>query len=67
MITQIELEQKIIKITCLIHKDFPELAKYVTEMPANNAENDEVNIKTLEEYFHSLRELLDKYAKTHLD
>ena len=66
MKTKIALEQKIMNITAAIHKEYPELSKYISEMPANNAEEEEINIKTLENYYHSLEELVDKYAKTHL-
>lgn len=66
MITQIEIEKKIIKITSVIQIEYPELAKYIKEMPDNNSENAEVTIKTLQEYYHSLEEILGKYAKSHL-
>ncbi|MFT6960103.1 MAG: hypothetical protein ACJA17_001204, partial [Polaribacter sp.] len=33
MKTKIELEQDIISITSKIHKEFPELVKYITEIP----------------------------------
>ena len=65
MKTKKELEEQIINITSIIHKEFPELSKYIAEMPANNSENDDVTIKTLEEYYRSLEELVDNYAKTH--
>ena len=35
MKTKIELEQDIISITSKIHKEFPELVKYITEIPIN--------------------------------
>jgi uncharacterized protein YecA (UPF0149 family) len=67
MKTKIAIEQKIINITSFIHKEYPELSKYISEMPPNNSENDEITIKTLESYYHSLEELIDKYAKTHVE
>ena len=60
-----EIEQKIIKITTKIHEEFPELSKFIQEMPENNSENDEVTVKSLENYYESLKAMLKKYAKTH--
>ncbi|TLP80148.1 hypothetical protein [Maribacter sp. ACAM166] len=65
MKTKIELEQNIISITAKIHKEFPELSKHITEIPVNDSEEDEIDIKNLEDYYHSLVEILSKYAKTH--
>ncbi|MFT6036698.1 MAG: hypothetical protein ACJAT1_002080 [Marivirga sp.] len=62
---KLEVEQEIIKITLLINKEYPELSKYISEMPPNNSESDEVTIETLEKYYHSLEELIANYAKTH--
>jgi hypothetical protein len=66
MKTNIEWDQDILKITNTIHQKFPELSKYINEMPENYSENEEVSNKTLEDYYHSLEELVNKYAKTHL-
>jgi hypothetical protein len=65
MSTILELEQKIINITSVIQQEYPELGKYITEMPENNSEEEEINIETLKSYYHSLEELVEKYAKTH--
>lgn len=65
MNTKIELQQKIISITAKIHKEFPELSKHISEIPINDSEEDEINIKNLEDYYHSLKEIVNKYAKTH--
>ena len=65
MKTKIELEQNIISITAKIHKEFPELSKHITEIPVNNSEEDEINIKNLEAYYNSLNEIVSKYAKAH--
>lgn len=59
------LEQSIIKITTTIKQDYPELSKFIVEMPMNNSENEEVNFKSLEDYYNSLKNILNKYAKTH--
>jgi hypothetical protein len=65
MKTKIELEQDIILITTIINREFPELSKYIIEMPENNVEEEKINTKNLEEYYQSLLVLVTKYAKTH--
>ncbi|MFT5754002.1 MAG: hypothetical protein ACI9FW_002226 [Flavobacterium sp.] len=65
MKTKADLEQSIIKITTTIKEEYPELSKFIHEMPMNNSENEEVNLKSLKKYYNSLEDLLDKYAKTH--
>lgn len=65
MKTKIELEQDIINMTNSIRKNFPELAKYIAEIPINNSENESINIKNLKDYYNTLDELISKYSKTH--
>jgi hypothetical protein len=65
MKTKIELQQNIINITATIHQEFPELSKYIVEMPVKSSKADGINIKDLESYYQSLKELVIKYAKTH--
>jgi hypothetical protein len=67
MKTTAELEQDILTITMSIDKDFPELSKYIKEMPAKVSMKDEeeINIKNLKEYYNSLKEMKSEYAKTH--
>lgn len=65
MKTKMQLEQSIIKITTTIKQKYPELSKFIIEMPENNSESEEVTIKSLEDYYNSLEDLLNKYAKTH--
>jgi phage host-nuclease inhibitor protein Gam len=65
MQTKTELEQRIIRITGKIHKEFPELVKYITEIPINISAEAEGNIKNLEDYYSSLEEIIHKYSKTH--
>jgi len=68
MKTKTELEQDIIIITTKIHTEFPELSKYISEMPENVSEIGAAGIgtKNLKEYYNSLEELLLKYSKTHI-
>ena len=65
MQTKTELEQRIISITGKIHKEFPELVKYITEIPIHISAEAEGNIKNLEDYYSSLEEIINKYSKTH--
>ncbi len=62
-----ELNDEILKITMLIAEKFPELSKYVTEMPVStpDVENPEVTQKKLQEYYDSLLALLKKYNTNH--
>lgn len=67
MKTENELNHKILKITLLIRQDYPELSKYLLEMPETipHIENPEMNIKVLKGYLSSLKEILYKYAPNH--
>jgi hypothetical protein len=65
MKTKIELEQDIISITSKIHREFPELVKYITEIPIHISAEAEGNIKNLENYYSSLEEIIRTYSKTH--
>lgn len=67
MKTETDLEKEIIVITMKIQSEYPELSKYIKEMPINILESntDAINNKHMEEYYNSLVELLAEYAKTH--
>jgi hypothetical protein len=67
MKTEQELTNDILKITMMINEKFPELSKYITEMPVTIPDTDdpEINIKNLSDYKESLESLLKKYAKGH--
>lgn len=65
MKTIVEAEQAIIKITATIYEKYPELSKFISEMPVNNSGNEVVNIKNLQEYYNSFQELLEHFAATH--
>lgn len=66
MKTKIEWEQNITKITDKIYQEFPELSKYISEMPTATIENDKISLKNLEDYYQSLEDIVNKYAKTHI-
>ena len=67
MKTERELNQKILKVTLLIRKDYPELSKYLLEMPETipDIENPQMNNEVLKGYLKSLKEILNKYAPNH--
>jgi two-component system OmpR family response regulator len=62
-----ELNTKILKATMMIMEKYPELSKYIEEMPETIPdENDpEVTLKNLKSYYNSLDSLLKKYVLEH--
>ncbi|MFY7860908.1 MAG: hypothetical protein ACOVP5_01680 [Chitinophagales bacterium] len=68
MKTKIEIEQNILEIIMKIHGEFPELSKYISEMPDNNSISNANHIdkRSFEKYWSSLDNILSAYAKTHL-
>jgi hypothetical protein len=65
MKTKEEWDQDIKNITNLIYRKYPELSKYISEIPFKDTGKDEVTLESLEDYYHSLEELVYEYAKTH--
>lgn len=67
MKTKAELEEDIINITLKIQGKYPELTKFITEIPGKNTgtNSDEIDTKNLKDYYNSLEDLVSKYAKTH--
>lgn len=65
MKTKIELEEGIMILTNKINSEFPELSKYIAEIPVIETESSGVNNKNLEEYYESLKGIIKKYATTH--
>lgn len=62
-----DLNKKIMEITMLIQTKYPELSKYLNEMPATIPieENPKINSENLQKYYNSLEELMKKYAIEH--
>jgi uncharacterized protein YdcH (DUF465 family) len=60
-----ELEQKIINFTAKILEEYQELSKYISEMPANNSEDEKIKIENFEKYYQSLRDVVHQYSQTH--
>jgi len=67
MKTENELNADILKITTTIKQEFPELLKYLNEMPVTipNSAHPEINIKALADYYNSLCTLMKDYAVSH--
>ena len=65
MKTEKELDAAILKITLKIKEQYPELSKYISEMPVTipNMENPKMDIKALQDYHDSLDILLKDYIK----
>lgn len=69
MKTKAELDRDIIKITNEINEAYPELVKYILEMPNTDPSEQKsgVNLKTLKDYYYPFKEFVSEYAKTHPD
>jgi hypothetical protein len=63
MKTEKELDSDILHITMKIKEQYPELSKYILEMPVTipNVENPEMNRKIVQDYYDSLEILLQDY------
>lgn len=61
------LNSKILKITLTIMEQYPELSKYLEEMPVTipNETNPEITLKNLNAYYESLKLMLDSYKLEH--
>lgn len=67
MKTEKELNEAILKITMKIRNEYPELNKYLLEMPATipDVNNPKINSMVLQDYYDSLENLLKKYIPGH--
>ncbi len=67
MKTEHQLTDDILKITMVIRNEYPELLKYLNEMPETipDVNKPSINIDILQEYYNSLLDLLRKYAPNH--
>lgn len=67
MKTENEINKNIIETTMAINEKFPELSKYIVDMPVTipNINEPEINEKNLKDYQSSLDVLLNKYAANH--
>jgi len=67
MKTALELNEMILNLTNSVREKYPELLKYLDEMPVTipNEENPAVTVKALSAYHDSLLALLEEYADKH--
>ena len=67
METEKEINAKILKVTMVIHDNYPELSKYLNEMPITIPidSRPEVNVKNLQKYYETLVELFRNYVAEH--
>ncbi len=62
-----ELKKAILDVLTKIRTDYPELVKFVNEIPAadSNTKGQSIGRKELEAYYNSLIEIYTEYANTH--
>ncbi len=67
MKTEKELNSDILKMTMKIREAYPELLKYMSEMPfkISYALNNTLNLIALSDYYDSLHTIYKKYAINH--
>ena len=67
MKTERELNSDILKITSTITEKFPELSKFISEMPVPIADmlGSEISVGNLEDYYKSLQSLMENYSVYH--
>jgi hypothetical protein len=68
MKTENDLNEDILNLTMKINKMFPELSKYIAEMPVTipDSNDPKINYKILKDYYDSLDALFKKYAPNHI-
>jgi len=66
MKTEQEWRNDILALIIKITSRYPELLKYISELPVSKPEQDaEMTIKHLEQHYNSLQDILKKYALAH--
>lgn len=67
MKTELEVNEDIFNLIMKISDHYPELSKYIIEMPITipNIKNPQINLKHLLEYYNSLSDFFQKYAFEH--
>lgn len=67
METEQEINAKIMKVTMVIQENYPELSKYLNEMPITIPidSNPEINVKNLQKYYDTLVALFRNYVAEH--
>lgn len=67
MENQKDLNKSIFNATQKIRAEFPELTKYLVEIPSHSTDLNQngIHLKDLEDYLNSLNELMKNYAEEH--
>jgi len=67
METEAEINAKIMKLTMVISENYPELMKYLNEMPITIPidSNPKINAKNLQKYYDNLLDIFRKYVAEH--
>ena len=67
METEKEINEKIMKVTMVIQENYPELSKYLNEMPVTIPidSNPEMNVQALTKYYDTLLTLFRNYVAEH--
>jgi hypothetical protein len=63
--TESEWTQDVIGLLDTIHNKFPELSKFIEEMPVKSSSKS-MRLPSLEEYHDSLKNLLRQYEQSHI-
>ena len=65
--TEQQLNADILKITLTIKSQYPELSKYIEELPVTipDKQTPEVTPRNLQTYYDSLQALVKEYSETH--
>lgn len=65
--TELQLKEDILKITLVIKSQYPELSKYIEEMPDTipASKTPEITPRNLQTYYDSLQALVKEYSETH--
>ncbi len=68
MKTEDVINARILEITMQIQNEFPELSKYIAEIPITipNEPTPEISLKVLTEYYDTLQILIKDYAQSHI-
>lgn len=67
MLTEKEMTEAISRLTLEIREKYPEMSKYIGEMPVTNPdkEHPEINAKILTDYYNNLLDIMKRYAADH--
>ena len=67
MLTEKEMTEAISKLTLEIREKYPEMSKYIGEMPITNPdkEHPDINAKVLTDYYNDLLAIMKRYSTEH--